>query len=112
MKIVDVTVTPFKTQVDRYQNGEAQPRMDVIQTITRIVTDEGAEGFYLGGRAHGDQDGLTPEDRDYIQHRIGPLLIGEDPFDRERFWQRLWAAKTPDEQMSVSDLALRDLLGR
>jgi L-alanine-DL-glutamate epimerase-like enolase superfamily enzyme len=112
MKIVDVTVTSFKTQVDRYQNGEAQPRTDVVQTLTRIVTDEGAEGYFLGGRAHGDQDGLTREDRDHIKHGIAPLLIGEDPFDRERFWQWLWAAKTPEHLMSVIDLALWDLLGR
>jgi L-alanine-DL-glutamate epimerase-like enolase superfamily enzyme len=112
MKIVDVTITPFMTQVDRYQNGEVLPRTDIVQTITTIVTDEGAEGYYFGGHSHGDQDGLTPEERDYLLHRIRPLLIGEDPCDREKFWQWLWAAKTPEHLMSVIDLALWDLLGR
>jgi len=112
MKIVDITITPFKTQVDRFENGAAQPRTDIVQTITTIVTDEGAEGYYLGGHSHGDQDGLTPEERDYVLHRIRPLLIGEDPLDREKVWQWLWAAKTPEHLLSVIDLALWDLLGR
>ncbi len=112
MKIVDITITPFKTQVDRFENGAAQPRTDIVQTITTIATDEGAEGYYLGGHSHGDQDGLTPEERDYVLHRIRPLLIGEDPLDREKVWQWLWAAKTPEHLLSVIDLALWDLLGR
>jgi L-alanine-DL-glutamate epimerase-like enolase superfamily enzyme len=112
MKIVDVAVTSFRTQVHRYHNGEAQPGIDMVQTLTRIVTDEGAEGYYLGGRGHGDQDGLTLEEQDYILHRIRPLLIGEDAYDREKFWQWLWAAKTPENLLSVIDMALWDLLGR
>jgi L-alanine-DL-glutamate epimerase-like enolase superfamily enzyme len=112
MKITDITVTPFRTQVHRYQNGEAQPGVEMLQTLTRIVTDAGAEGYYLGGRGHGDQDGLSPEEQDYLRQRIRPLLVGEDPFDREKFWQWLWAAKTPENLLSVIDMALWDLLGR
>jgi L-alanine-DL-glutamate epimerase-like enolase superfamily enzyme len=112
MKIVDITVTPFNTQVDRYLNGQPLPNKDVTQTITTIVTDEGAEGYYLGGHGHGDQDGLTVEERGHLAQAIRPLLIGQDPFDRERFWQWLWAAKTPEHLLSVVDLALWDLLGR
>jgi L-alanine-DL-glutamate epimerase-like enolase superfamily enzyme len=40
------------------------------------------------------------------------MLLGEDPLDRERFWQWLWAAKTPENLLSVIDVALWDLLGR
>jgi L-alanine-DL-glutamate epimerase-like enolase superfamily enzyme len=40
------------------------------------------------------------------------MLIGQDPFDREKFWQLLWAAKTPENLWSVVDMALWDLLGR
>jgi L-alanine-DL-glutamate epimerase-like enolase superfamily enzyme len=112
MKITNITVTPFKTPVDRFKDGQVQARSEVIQTVTRIVTDEGAEGFYLGGHGHGDQDGLTPEERDRLIHGIRPLLIGENPLDREKFWQWLWAAKTPENLISVVDLALWDLMGR
>ncbi len=57
MKITNITVTPFRTWVDRYQNGEPLPRTEVVQTLTTIETDEGATGHYLGGQGHGDQDG-------------------------------------------------------
>jgi L-alanine-DL-glutamate epimerase-like enolase superfamily enzyme len=112
VKIVDIQIQPFRIQVDRYQNGEARPRTDVVQTLTRIVTDEGAEGYYFGGQGHGDQDGLAPATRAYIANRIKPMLVGEDPFDREKFWQWLYASKTPENVMSVVDMALWDLAGR
>ncbi len=112
MKITDIQIVPFRIQVDRYQNGEVHPRADVVQTLTRIVTDTGAEGYYFGGQGHGDQDGLAPATRAYIENQIKPVLVGQDPFDREKFWQWLYAAKTPENVMGVVDLALWDLVGR
>lgn len=111
MKITDITVTPFRTWVDRYQNGEPLPRTEVVQTLTTIETDEGATGHYLGGQGHGDQDGLDVVNRAYIEHRIRPLLIGQNPFDREKFWHWLWVANTPENIMGVIDMALWDLAG-
>ncbi len=111
MKITDITVTPFRTWVDRYANGEPLPKTEIIQTLTTIETDDGAVGHYLGGHGHGDQDGLIPEERAYLLTRIKDLLIGQNPFDRERFWQHMWAAKTPENIMGVVDMALWDLAG-
>lgn len=112
MKIVDIEILPFRTQVDRYQNDVPHPKREIVQTLTKIVTDEGAEGYYLGGQGHGDQDGLALATRAYIQGRVKPMLVGQDPLDREKFWQWLWASKTPENVMSVIDMALWDLLGR
>jgi L-alanine-DL-glutamate epimerase-like enolase superfamily enzyme len=111
VKITDITVTPFRTWVDRYANGEPLPKTEIIQTLTTIETNEGAVGRYLGGHGHGDQDGLIPEERAYLLTRIKDLLIGQNPFDRERFWQHMWAAKTPENIMGVVDMALWDLAG-
>ena len=111
MKITDITVTPFSITADRYQNGEPLKDVDIVQTVTTIHTDEGMAGHYFGGHGHGDQDGLTQADRDYLESRIKPQLIGQDPFDRERVWQWLYAAKTPENLMGVIDLALWDLAG-
>jgi L-alanine-DL-glutamate epimerase-like enolase superfamily enzyme len=111
VKITDITVTPFRTWVDRYANGEPLPKTEIIQTLTTIETDEGAVGHYLGGHGHGDQDGLIPVEREYLLTRIKSLLIGQNPFDRERFWQHMWAAKTPENIMGVVDMALWDLAG-
>jgi L-alanine-DL-glutamate epimerase-like enolase superfamily enzyme len=80
--------------------------------VTKILTDEGAVGYYFGGQGHGDQDGLVASNREYIENRIKPILVGENPFDRQKFWQWLYASKTPENLMSVIDLALWDLAGR
>ena len=112
MKIVDVQVTPFRTWSDRYRNGQPLPKTEVIQTVTRIVTDEGAEGYYFGGQGHGDQDGLAPAARAQLQGRLKAMLVGQDPFDREKFWHWMWASKVPENLFSVIDMALWDLAGR
>ena len=112
MKIVDIQITPFKVWVDRYQHTVPKPRTEITQTITKIVTDEGAEGYYFGGQGHGDQDGLTPATRAYIMQRIKPMIVGQDPLDRERFWQWMSAGKIQENVIGVIDMALYDLAGR
>lgn len=112
MKITDVEVVPFKVPRRRFRDGELLPETEVVQTLTRIVTDEGAEGYYLGGHGHGDKDGLPPDQRAVIEGRIRSLLVGEDPFDREKFWHWMWVANLPENILSVVDLALWDLQAR
>ena len=112
MKVVNIEIIPFRYHSDRYQNGQALPKREIIQTLTRIVTDDGAEGYYFGGQGHGDQDGLAPATRAFLETRIKSMLVGQDPFDRERFWQWMYAAKTPENIMGVVDMALWDLAGR
>ena len=51
----------------------------MVQTVTKVLTDEGAEGYYFGGHFHGDQDGLLPGDRALIAQFLSPLLAGQDP---------------------------------
>ena len=87
---------PFRTHADRFKNGQPYPRTELVRTLTRIVTDEGAEGSYLGGGAHGDQEGLLPDDQGVMLGRIRSLLVGHDPFDREMIWKWLWVANIPD----------------
>jgi len=112
MKIVDLEVVPFKVHRRAFRNGELLPETAVVQTLTRIVTDDGAEGYYLGGHGHGDQDGLLPDERAAMEGRIKPLLAGQDPFDREKLWHWLWVANLPENLVSVIDMALWDLQAR
>ena len=44
--------------------------------------------------------------------RVKPLLVGQDPFDREKFWHWMWVAKVPENILSTIDLALWDLQAR
>ncbi len=112
MKITGFEVIPFTVAVDRFGMGGPQPGYQVVQTLTKVLTDEGAEGYYFGGHFHGDQDGLLAGEQALITQLAGPLLAGRDPFDREYIWQQLSLAKLPENVVSVIDLALWDLAGR
>ena len=112
MKISDVQVIPFTVRRRGFHNAELRPETVAVQTVTRIVTDEGAEGYYFGGDGHGDQAGLKAPDRALLTGRIRDLVVGQDPFDRERFWRWMWVANIPEHLLSVLDNALWDLQGR
>ncbi|MFN2200464.1 MAG: enolase C-terminal domain-like protein [Caldilineaceae bacterium] len=112
MKIVDLQVIPFRVRRRDFRNGKWLDERDALQTLTRIITDEGAEGYYFGGHGHGDADGLPVDDRTQLQGRIKQLLLGQDPFDRERFWHWFWVANLPENLLSVVDMALWDLQAR
>jgi L-alanine-DL-glutamate epimerase-like enolase superfamily enzyme len=112
LKITGIEVIPFETFVDRFSNGEPSPMQKVLQTLTKITTDEGVEGYYFGGHFHGDQDGLLATEQALITQLVGPLLADQDPMEREKVWQQLLAGKIPENVMSVIDLALWDLAGR
>ena len=110
MRIVDVSteVFRFRTTVVRDSEGHAHPgeEHDATQSLLRIVTDEGVEGYCFGA---------TPQ---IIQQLVRPALIGEDPFYRERIWQRLkeWqrlhVGTLSDRVLTAVDMALWDLAGR
>ena len=112
MKITDLDVLRFRVPRRPYHNGQLLPEVTVVQTLTRIRTDEGAEGYYLGGHGHGDQDGMTAEQIAALQGGIRSRVLGQDPFDRERFWHWLWVANVEESLLSVLDMALWDLQAR
>lgn len=112
MKVVDVQVVCFRTPRFVYRNREYTQQGYKVQTLTKIITDEGAEGYYLGGHGHGDQDGLPPDQRNMLLGRARSMLIGQDPFDRERFWHWMWVSKTQENILSVIDNTLWDLQAR
>ena len=112
MKITGVDVITFTVPQSGFRNGELLPPADHEQTLTRITTDEGAEGYYLGGAGHGDMHGMSAEMRAAIEGRLRSMLVGQDPFDRERFWHWMWVANLPENLLSVIDMALWDLQAR
>jgi L-alanine-DL-glutamate epimerase-like enolase superfamily enzyme len=110
MRIVDVVTETFqyRSRVVRDSEGHAHPGPEhgARQTLLRIVTDEGAEGYCFGART------------DVIQGVVRPLLVGEDPLYRERIWQtlkewqRLHLGVLSDRVLAVVDMVLWDLAGR
>lgn len=112
MKITGFEVIPFETTVDRIAFGQLLTDYSVVQTVTKVTSDDGAEGYYFGGHFHGYQEGLLAGDRALIAKFLSPILAGQDAFAREEIWQQLRAAKLPENVCSVIDLALWDLVGR
>jgi L-alanine-DL-glutamate epimerase-like enolase superfamily enzyme len=110
MKIVDLITETFtyRSRVVRDSEGHTHPgpEHEAKQTLLRIVTDEGIEGFAFGA-APGIIEGI-----------VKPLLVGQDPFYRERIWQtlkdrqRLHLGRLSDRVLASVDLALWDLAGR
>ena len=108
MKIVDVKVQSFKyiSKTSRDSDGHSHPgpEHEAVQTILTVVSDQGSEG---------DSFGIDPG----ITRRVlRPILIGEDPFNREKIWNELKESKRInrdllDQDIGVVDMALWDLAG-
>ena len=109
MRIQDIEVITFKHRsnhcTDSEGHGHPGPEHDATMSLTHISTDEGVDGYCFGG-----SPGM-----------LGParqLMVGEDPLDRERIWQRLCRAQRTigialhDRHIGVLDGALWDLAGR
>ena len=112
MKIADVEVIRFRTtasgRASRWGYGipaGGDERIEAITTLTRISTDDGAEGYMVGG------------DPAVTEAVVKPLLVGENPFDRERLWNWMdqmitFSHSLTESQAGVVDCALWDLAGR
>lgn len=110
MEITDITAQEFgyDSEIVRDSEGHTHPgpKHPATQTLVTITTDEGVEGYSFGAKW------------DLVEHIVKPAVIGEDPFYRERIWQRLkeWqrlhSGVLTDRILAVVDLALWDLAGR
>ena len=112
MKITDVKIISFKAK-SRFSPtkwgydvwGEEH---DEVQRILKIETDEGAEGFFTGDNMY-----LVPPLPEAFEQLVKPLLIGEDPLDRELLWQWMMGHHGISEAViGAVDCALWDLAGR
>jgi L-alanine-DL-glutamate epimerase-like enolase superfamily enzyme len=112
MKIVDIQVIRFRVRRQHFQNAQLLPDVDAVQSLTKIITDEGAEGYYLGGSGHGDMDGLSVAQAAALEGGFKAQLTGQDPFDREKFWHWFSVANQDENLVSVIDMALWDLQAR
>lgn len=80
--------------------------------VVLVHTDEGTTGL---GESVGDPSGVVP----IIRDQLAPLLIGEDPFDIERLWEKMYASRVYWDlkgalviAMSGIDIALWDIKGK
>ena len=109
MKFTNVELITFahrsRAVSDAEGHGHPGPEHDAQASITHVTTDEGVDGYALGG---------SPAMLDTAR----TVLVGEDPLNRERIWQRLRrfqrlrGPSLHDYYVGVIDLALWDLAGR
>ena len=114
MKITDVQVTvwewkdipPTRYTLRVKSSGSRSTQMGLV----RIQTDEGIEGNAFLGSA------LSPlgNDANLIIERFKPMLLGQDPLDRERIWQSMtgWAMGSVMRVIGAIDVALWDVAGK
>ena len=78
MKISNIEVIRFRitTQTHPTKWGYARwgEEHETTQTVTKISTDDGVEGYMLGG------------EEGYIEGVVTPMIIGENPLEREKLW--------------------------
>jgi L-alanine-DL-glutamate epimerase-like enolase superfamily enzyme len=107
--ITDVETVEFTYQSHRVtdEKGESHPGgpREAVQTLTRVVTADGATGLSVGGGREANEFAT-----DY--------LAGEDALEREQLWrelsqlQRLNKTTIPDRHVAAIDNALWDLAGK
>ena len=116
MKITDVKVNVFthKTRPFRFRDGFPAYKGQLDVLAVRICTDEGVEGHSLSLACQGGGSGRILAEM--LRTVIKPVVVGEDPLQRERIWQKIWDYDTlaflPIYAQGPIDVALWDLGGR
>jgi L-alanine-DL-glutamate epimerase-like enolase superfamily enzyme len=113
MKITDVTLTLFRwSDIPATQYGGHTGRFggESQLGLVTISTDEDLTGHaFLGSAMRGAHlDGGS------LIHYLKPLVVGQDPLERERLYQAMWRRNrnTTFRAIGAMDVALWDLAGK
>ncbi len=125
MKITRIDVIPLNRKLETAFEGGTYRILNRYTLVTRIYTDDGLIGEAFGGDEDNTQADVVRLARDYYT----PLLIGEDPRDVERLWQKMFDTQVDlgnrglhildlrnrgshTQAMAAVDNAIWDLLGK
>jgi D-arabinonate dehydratase len=86
MKITHVEVIPLARKLENPFEGGTYRILNRYTLVTRVHTDEGIVGETFGG----DEDFTQNEIVDLIRNHFAPMLVGEDPRDVERLWNKMF----------------------
>ncbi len=107
MKITDVKVSLCEAAFDRKRLGQRS------WVFVQVETDEGITG--IGEATNWPGDIVVAS----AVKQLAPMVVGEDPFNVERVWQRLYDASSPYglggvvvSGISGIDIALWDIMGK
>ena len=113
MKITDVDLILFRwTGIPSVQYGRHTGRLAVESQLglLTITTDAGVKGHAFLGSA---MRGAHIDGQSLIQY-LKPLVMGQDPLERERLYQALWSRNrlTTLRAIGAMDVALWDIAGK
>jgi L-alanine-DL-glutamate epimerase-like enolase superfamily enzyme len=113
MKITDVDLTLFRWPgIPSIQYGRHTGRLAAEGQLglLTITTDDGVRGHAFLGSA---MRGAHLDGQSLIQY-LKPLVIGQDPLERERLYQALWSRNrlTTLRAIGAVDVALWDIAGK
>jgi L-rhamnonate dehydratase len=87
-----------------------QPRMSAV--LVQVTTDEGITGLGMAGVGREAHQAV-------IEHDLKPIVLGENPFDVEALWTKMYRLTIPYgrkgivvEAISGIDIALWDIMGK
>jgi len=113
MKISDVSLTLFTwSGIPATTYGRHSPRFSGSSDLGLLTlrTDEGVEGHaFLGSSSRSAaMDGAS------LIRFLKPLVMGQDPLERERLWQAMWQRNraTTLRAIGAVDVALWDIAGK
>ena len=113
MKIDDVTLTLFKWDdipETKYHAGAANAGGESALGLLHIRTDEGIDGFsFLGSMSFSAE-----VDCKGVIRTLKPLLMGQDPLNREALYQAMWKRSriTTSRSIGAVDIALYDIAAK
>ncbi len=113
MKITDVTLTLFAwDDIPPTQYGQHTGRFEGRSQLGLLTvrTDEGIDGHaFLGSASRGAQ-----MDGESLIHFLKPIVLGQDPLDRERLYQAMYRRQrmTTLRAIGAVDIALWDIAGK
>ena len=84
MKITGITTKEFRWPRHKPIANGKHTYTHVTFAVAEIATTEGITGIGLGGGGEIERATVA---------RLTPMLIGEDPIDVERLWQKMWEPK-------------------
>ncbi len=115
MKVTDVRAIVLRAPIDQ-ELGFSQAYFTArTATIVQVLTDEGITGL---GECFGSGN-VAFANQAIVERVLKPMLLGEDPFDVEWLWHKMYNTirdhgqkGMPLQSISGVDVALWDILGK
>jgi len=114
MKITDIKIHVLRP-IKGYRSSLGDLLLDHPAALLRVFTDQGIEGNFITG-----QKGFASEEMEFVFGRLKSLVIGEDPFNREKIYQDFFRSGGISGNFGVGlapalsalDIALWDIAGK